>query len=608
MTTIRPADFDHAAQHAVGGADPLTPAQIGALAANAAVLSAPPMVPSIEAYGHSQVAGTGASDPRYDYMGHLASMLGKPTINRVAQYGGGVAGTIANGAVGKLMANGLPTDLTAGPYKTRGGLKLCSIGFNDAVPFQAPANGDLLVEAALRAAFSRLLAARVILARTAAGALNTAELTFSSGWGNSAEAVYSPPNGFAYHLTSGAYVELATGSAYRGEAITLLLPLNAFSDSTVTLTADGGATLATVDTGDFQTVIAGAGVTGALVGLRIPAGVLADGNRVVRATFTGILGGEGAYMGGFIIEGNAPPPLILPNIPQLYSDPGGDFNDNALWQNARVANVAAGFPSAVQVDITSAMSPNGNSADDKYWSVAFPGHANNLGFERVAKVLYDAARPLLTPDVVSKMDAPGVITADDAYKLTTPATAFGKAYARDEGQPGVCGWSPYSFLSTTAGWVANLTYYSRFVPSRDRTITKCGYALAALAAAGGGGCEIGICDSTLAVLGRTGSAVRNEAGAGIKIVSLLAPVNLVAGQTYYTAYSFGTVTATPPNLNYAGLGGTYSVVDAIVSATTPGERFIGYRTSAGTGAAPTIPGAGAFTAATTICPAVVWLE
>lgn len=355
------------------------------------------LVPSVEAYGHSHIAGAGASDSTRDVLHRFAKKLGNLTINSVSQNGGFAAHSAANGGTPKLLQGGLATTLTAGPYVTKGGVKLCSIGANDAPTYSAVLNGNTIVEGAMRLAYSRLLAARIIKMNTGA-ALNTAECTYSAGWTAAGDTTLSIPSGYAYHTTGSPYVEFTLDGAYNGEAITAALILGNVNATYTATLAINGVTQTSLSTGVLQTALNTAGVANAVVALRIPAGVAVAG-QTIRLTMSAITGF--ALVTGFIIEGNSPPPLILPGLPLEVGD--APQITNATYQNARVQAIKSEFPSAVYVDLAPARTPHYPASDADAWSTTVVGHANDVGHERDAYALASAARPLLTPAVAARM-------------------------------------------------------------------------------------------------------------------------------------------------------------------------------------------------------------
>jgi hypothetical protein len=351
-------------------------------------------ITSLEAYGHSWVAAYGTTAAKYGMVARLAKLL-HCTTTSVALTGGYVAGITSGNAVGALLQSStVATDLTAGPYLTPGGLKVCMNGYNDYAAYAAYANSSTLVENALALAFSRLLAARVINAASAATVLNTAGgLTYSSGWASVAVVDSAPAcgPGVAYHTVNGNYVEFTTDAAYNGEAITAQTAIGPGA-AFVTLSVDG-VTMATVDGNALQAVLASAGVAGAATGIRLPAGTVAAGAHTIRVTFTAI--NAAAYFGGFIIEGSAP--LLVPSYPDRPGvTPGTGQSLAARWSNARNKAALASFPSGVYVDLAPAMCPNYGTAneatDNRYWYDG--GHPNNLGYARVTEALLQAARAI----------------------------------------------------------------------------------------------------------------------------------------------------------------------------------------------------------------------
>lgn len=364
-----------------------------------------PTPPSIEVYGHSWMADVGATASRYGMVQRLANMLGGATVNRVAAANATVAGLVGTGALPKLLQSGLATDLTAGPYVPRGGLKLCMIGSNDYVTYQPLTNGDLLVENCLRGAYARLLASRFIPPIIAGPALNAAELTYSStggAWTAGNETNLSPTPGRASHATSGNYVELALDSTYQGEALTFYMEPTTAAHAIATVTVDGGSSIGSLDTAPFSTVLTGTGgISGSQATLRIAAGTISPGSHTVRITFTSIA--TFAHFAGIAIAPTVPPPLIVLGHPPLVGN-SNEINQSS-WGNARVANVIGLFPSAHLLDLSPAMAPSYPSADASLWSASATGHPNNLGHQRCAALIYPAVAGLLgNPDTAAALN------------------------------------------------------------------------------------------------------------------------------------------------------------------------------------------------------------
>lgn len=360
-----------------------------------------PSLPSMQVYGHSIPNDAGATASRYGFVSRLALSLGCPaaSVTKIALSGGRVADQSSAGGVASLLNGQLARDLVAGPYITRGGLKLACIGGNDSVYAPSGANGNALVEAALRLAYSSMLSARVIPALANGSTLNTAGgLVFSSGWTPLADTTQCLAPGEAYHATNGAWVEMPPlDAAYNGEAITVILPLSSATRFIATASISG-VDKASIDTTGMQAALAAAGGAvsgGAPVALRIPAGVASAG-QTPRITFSGMTGGKLCGISGFDIEGHDPLPLALPTIPLHPNDSAQ--NSNAAYQKARVAAVAPEFSSAKIIDVDNIL------PDEASWSQSVTGHPNNLGYAQYAAALYPAIRSLLTPAVVARMN------------------------------------------------------------------------------------------------------------------------------------------------------------------------------------------------------------
>jgi hypothetical protein len=127
----------------------------------------------------------------------------------------------------------------------------------------------------------------------------------------------------------------------------------------------------------------------------------------------------------------------------------------------------------------------------------------------------------------------------------------------DSGQAGL--YVPYPIPNGTGGLIANRGYVVRFVAPRSMPISKIAFYVATAATADDP-CDVGIYSGAAARLGSSGSQSGLLNSLGLKTVTLLALVNLIAGQTYYAAFACGpvggtvvalTVTVISPNLGNA---------------------------------------------------------
>lgn len=351
-------------------------------------------ITSAELAGHSWVAGFGVTNAKYNWPDRLAKLCGGVTATKVALSGAVAASPAATGGVGQqLQSASLATDLTAGPYMTPGGLKVVMHGFNDFNQYFDAANTRPLIEASLRALYSRMLAARVILALEAGPAINQT-LTYGTSWGPFPDTTVSAGLGFSFSSTNGATIDIPLDAKYNGEAVTVLLPVNGAGASFTCTASVGGVTKGSFSTSSAAAAIVAAGVAGAVQCLRLPAGTLAAGAQTLRLTYTSL--STYCTFGGLMIEGSAP--LLLPLFPRRpgVSVSVAGTSAVAVYGNARTLAASAGFPTAVQVDLEPAMCPNYGSAreldDDRYWFDST--HPNNLGCARITSLLLEAVRNL----------------------------------------------------------------------------------------------------------------------------------------------------------------------------------------------------------------------
>lgn len=363
------------------------------------------MIPSIEVYGHSWPNGYGASDPSRDFISILAQRLGGPQQNRATMNGGIAVAPRAFGGPAHLLQNAPATTLTAGPYVTKGGLKVVMIGGNDGSASPAyDATGQAMVESSMTVAYSRLLAARVVNPLNSGSATkNTTEVTFTGTWTALADTTISSGLGFAYTAINGNSVTIALDAAYAGEAITVLAPIGNVGTYTATVTADGGGTLASLNVGPYTAILATHSNPGTVLCLRLPAGTLSPGAHNLTITYTAIGGGGSGSFGGIIIEGRQPPPLLIPKLPYLSGD--ATFNAKADFEDARVRNIVGGFPSAIRVNLNPVTSPGYPNPDAERWTSAplTTGHLTDAGHERVGDLLADVAQAAVTETVAALM-------------------------------------------------------------------------------------------------------------------------------------------------------------------------------------------------------------
>lgn len=347
---------------------------------------------SVEAFGASWVAAYGASATKYGAVQRMSKLIGA-TLTNQSLNGAKVTADAGSGGVAALMQNATiaaANDLTAGPYFTPGGLKLCFTGANDYSGWNGLTQGNANVENALTLAYSRLLAARVINALKAGPALDTVNMTYGSNWTAFADTTISSGLGYAFTTVAGSFVDVTIDAAYNREAITVFFPLAANDTKFNGEVKIDGVQVATYNTAQYQVNLVAAAQNG--IGcIRIPANTLTAGAHTLRFTALTI-SGTYATFGGVIIEGTAP--LLIPSAPPMPQDT--PTKTQFAWANARNQAAMVAFPSARWVDLTSAMSPNtgtgSEAADLAYWNASTPGHPNNIGYGRITQQLAKAAQ------------------------------------------------------------------------------------------------------------------------------------------------------------------------------------------------------------------------
>jgi len=145
------------------------------------------------------------------------------------------------------------------------------------------------------------------------------------------------------------------------------------------------------------------------------------------------------------------------------------------------------------------------------------------------------------------------------------ATAVGKG--SDAGQAGLYSPASAPLAGASVGLTANRIYVVRFVAPRNATITKLAFAVTT-ASGSDDPCDAGIYSGSLqSLLGSVGSGLGRLNAIGLRTLNLQAPVSLLAGAVYYTAFgaaAFGGTAAslvmtvcTPTLLNVFGSPGPY---------------------------------------------------
>lgn len=348
-------------------------------------------VTSVEAAGDSWPAAFGSATPgTYGYVARLAKLLGGVTASNLGQSGAGAAGLASEGGVAKILqtAATIPAP-TAGPYFSKGGLKIAQVGYNDQTYLGSTGTAaSAVTENCLTAFYSALKAARHLKVDdatvVASGALGAGDSTLVMG------------TGYYYMSTNGQYVQYATDAAYNGDAQTILIPHFAAFATTGTLEFRANPAGANTLLGTYS----GAANDGALKApvtdrnatccFRIPRGTLAPGVNTIRMTASGLTGSNFCTWGGTIIEGKAP--LLLP----LYKARDSSLDTQIAWANARIRAAAALF------DNTSVVSLDAHLNESRLF--ADVSHPNDLGNARIAGALLAALPGLLTQENTGEMN------------------------------------------------------------------------------------------------------------------------------------------------------------------------------------------------------------
>lgn len=356
-------------------------------------------VPSVETHGHSWFAAFGNTDRSFGIPERVAAILGAPLTNRAMSGSQAFGAAYFGGAAALTADNAIIPALTAGPYSSKGGLKMLFTGYNDGTIFGTGANGSLVAEHGIIANLAAIRGARYILA---------ANMTRVGSWTALADASgnISMGQNMYYTVTNGDYVEFSTDASYRGEGITIMFPsINGTGGSQVAVRinpAAGNVLHGTYDQGADATALAAASggsqqASGGLGGYRIPKGYLGNGVQTIRLVWSGLTGATYGIVTGAIIDGDAP--VILPLLPHRVT-----IDTQMTWSNARNVAAAANFHNVHFVDLNPWLAPAWTTENTEYW---YDGaHPNNWGARQVVRGILNKLPEVLTSDVVAEMQAP----------------------------------------------------------------------------------------------------------------------------------------------------------------------------------------------------------
>lgn len=161
----------------------------------------------------------------------------------------------------------------------------------------------------------------------------------------------------------------------------------------------------------------------------------------------------------------------------------------------------------------------------------------------------------------STFDPSGGARVNGANDWTASQTFSGGSSAgREMGQPGIIAPSQYTGFAGSV-WTANQCRVSRFVPSRDLTVTKIAFSVTSADAANPA-TDVGIYDASGAKIVASTAATGIVNSTGVKAVTIAA-TNLEAGTVYYAAISC----AGAPTISCASL--TSANVAELFGATVP---------------------------------------
>lgn len=146
-----------------------------------------------------------------------------------------------------------------------------------------------------------------------------------------------------------------------------------------------------------------------------------------------------------------------------------------------------------------------------------------------------------------------------------------RAQVQDNGQPGMFVNPHVGTTMTAANITANRSYFSRFVPSRDITVTKIAIAVATSATSADSS-DVGIYNSSGTLLASSGATSIGLNSTGAKVYTLSSPVTLRAGTVYYVAFAYGPIGGTAANI--VGYNGAFGAGQMFGTSPPNLEWFI----------------------------------
>ena len=164
------------------------------------------------------------------------------------------------------------------------------------------------------------------------------------------------------------------------------------------------------------------------------------------------------------------------------------------------------------------------------------------------------------------------------YNTVTTPVAGGMvpthARDRDNGQRGILAPTLPGWSGGALGLTANLAVLSRFVPTRDMTVTLIAFGISTAATADDA-CDAGIYDAALTRIVSAGATLGKLNSTGVKTVPIAA-TTLKANRTYYAALSCGTLGGTGASMRGANFGAgeipqLFGATAGLVEAYTKGS-------------------------------------
>jgi hypothetical protein len=203
-------------------------------------------------------------------------------------------------------------------------------------------------------------------------------------------------------------------------------------------------------------------------------------------------------------------------------------------------------------------------------------------------------------DVAARLDAIGLVLATHTEGLTAAGAAIAAESARAEAAEALLQSRkapdlllPGDFVPTGT-WqsvafvvVGSRTYYARYVPSKDRVITKMVFGVTGAATANDK-CELAISNSTGVRQVITGQKEGLLNAGGIKTVTLAEPFAVKAGTIYFPSISIGPLGGTGATI--LGVANNNGLSSDMMGTATMATRLMPWATGFPTPAGPPVIG------------------